>query len=260
MSDDMSITHFFKNKRAPAPVTETASADSASADSASAPEPLQEFTQGMHPGWRALLAAELRAPEFAALAARVASERARMFPTILPAPSQVFAAFGQDPRNVKVLILGQNPYISPGQPSGFAFATAAEPPPPSLANVVREITSDVGSCADPTLLSLPAQGVMLLNSSLTVIRGQCDSHLDIGWQHFTDAVVRRLSAKQPLVVMLWGRVAKDKKALIDTPARHFILQAAHPSPKSADSGFFGCKHFSQANVWLRIRGKQPVVW
>ncbi|WP_028586934.1 uracil-DNA glycosylase [Desulfocurvus vexinensis] len=160
---------------------------------------------------------------------------------------------------VRVVILGQDPYHGPGQAHGLAFSVpAGVKPPPSLRNIFKEL----GAPPDmsPDLTPWAGQGVLLLNAVLTVDAGRAGSHAGLGWQALTDAVVRALAqGREGLVFLLWGAQARAKAALVD-PARHLVLEAAHPSPLSAHRGFLGCGHFTRANQWLAARGQAPVRW
>lgn len=165
------------------------------------------------------------------------------------------------PSEVKVVILGQDPYPTPGDAHGLAFSSLSPKVPKSLQNIFKELAQDCGvarSSADLTDWAL--QGVLLLNSYLTVEKGTPGSHAKIGWGDVTDGIIRELSQRQKHVVfMLWGASAKSKKSLID-PEKHLILESVHPSPLSARSGFFGNRHFSKANTYLLDKGRVPVVW
>ncbi|HMP94996.1 MAG TPA: uracil-DNA glycosylase, partial [Phnomibacter sp.] len=176
----------------------------------------------------------------------------------------IFNAFNQTPLPaVKVVILGQDPYHGPGQAMGLFFSVPkGVPSPPSLLNIFKELRSDIG-LATPSHGDLSAwarQGVLLLNAALTVRANEANSHAQIGWHHFTDAVIKAISTqKQHVVFMLWGRFAQQKIVLIDE-TRHLVLKAAHPSPLSATQGFLGCRHFSRANQYLMQHGIDPVDW
>ena len=162
-----------------------------------------------------------------------------------------------------MVILGQDPYHGKGQAHGLCFSVqAGVRPPPSLLNIYKELETDLGIIR-PThgfLEHWASQGVLLLNSVLTVQMGQAASHRDRGWERFTDRIIREVNAKnEPVVFMLWGSYAQKKAALVDT-SLHLVLKAAHPSPLSAHSGFFGCQHFSKANAFLESRGMEPIDW
>ncbi len=183
--------------------------------------------------------------------------------TIYPKGSLIFNAFNTTPfDNVKVVILGQDPYHGEGQAHGLAFSVPDEvTPPPSLKNIFREISTDLGLPVPPygSLTSWARQGVFLLNAVLTVRASEAASHSKIGWTIFTDRVIEKLSGeKENLVFMLWGNYARSKKNLIDSQ-RHLILEAAHPSPL-AGGAFFGCKHFSKCNNYLLSKGIEPINW
>ena len=201
-------------------------------------------------------------PYYAELRAFLASEyRAR---DIFPPMNDIFNAFRFCPyEKVKVVILGQDPYHGEGQAHGLAFSVKkGVEPPPSLKNIFKELTDDVG-VAPPShgcLESWAKQGVFLLNTALTVRKGQPLSHRGKGWETFTDHVISILSKRdKPMVFLLWGSNARSKKPLIDR-TKHLVLEAPHPSPLSAFAGFFGCKHFSKANAFLREKGETPVDW
>lgn len=214
--------------------------------------------------WKQALSHEWEQDYFARLTDFVRGEYARGM--AYPAASRIFAAFDSCPFNkVKVVILGQDPYHGPGQANGLSFSVnPGVAVPRSLANIYREIRSDIGSCeaerGGGDLSGWASQGVLLLNATLTVAPGAPASHQGRGWEEFTDAAVKALSSgREGLVFMLWGASAARKGAVIDR-SRHLVLTAAHPSPLSASRGFFGCHHFSRANAWLIGRGEVPIVW
>ena len=184
---------------------------------------------------------------------------------VYPAPKNIFRAFDLCPFDkVKVVILGQDPYHGIKQANGLAFAVeATEGCPPSLQNIFKEIASDIGKPLVHTggdLTRWAKQGVLLLNATLTVRAHSAGSHQDKGWEQFTDAVISALSEERAgLVFMLWGNYAKSKGTHIDR-SKHLVLEAPHPSPFSAHSGFFGCKHFSKANEYFVARGETPIDW
>ena len=165
--------------------------------------------------------------------------------------------------DVKVVILGQDPYHGPGQAHGFSFSVKPGIDiPPSLQNIYKELASDLGCYIPQTgyLKKWSDQGVLMLNAVLTVRAGQANSHKGRGWEIFTDRVIELLNEREkPVVFLLWGRNARNKKALITNP-NHLVLEAAHPSPLSAYNGFFGCRHFSKANDFLQSHGMMPVDW
>lgn len=211
--------------------------------------------------WDTVLKREFEAPYFSELREKVEREYAAH--TVYPPQDQIFRALGMvDYNDVKVVILGQDPYHGEGQANGIAFAVnKGIPLPPSLVNIYKEIETDIGVKMPQTgtLLGWEEQGVLLLNATLTVRKATPQSHSQFGWQTFTDAVTRALSAREkPMVFILWGAGAGKKKALI--AARHLVLTSPHPSPLSAYHGFFGCKHFSKANAFLSQNGMTPIDW
>jgi uracil-DNA glycosylase len=213
-------------------------------------------------GWKAALAAEFEQPYFEAIAAFLRSEKAAG-KVIYPPGSLIFNAFDSTPFDqVKVVILGQDPYHNPGEAMGLCFSVPrGVKVPPSLLNIYKELKADVGVSAPGhgDLSAWTRQGVFLLNAMMTVERNRPQSHQNIGWQTFTDAVIRTLSERREgLVFMLWGNFARKKKALIDAE-RHLILESAHPSPL-AGNAFSGCRHFSKANAYLESKGMAPVDW
>ncbi len=213
--------------------------------------------------WKSALASEFESPYFQRLAQAVRNEYASVIP-IYPPASKIFAAFDASPLpHTKVVILGQDPYHGPGQANGLAFSVAPGVTlPPSLRNIFQEVSDDTGapSPKDGDLSRWANQGVLLLNSSLTVREHSPKSHAFIGWSQFTDAAIKILSEKsENIVFLLWGSDAISKRGLID-PVKHLILIAPHPSPLSAYRGFFGCKHFSKANEYLMAHGRTPINW
>ena len=213
-------------------------------------------------GWRSILADEVAQPYFAALTAFLTAERAAH--EIFPPRGQVFTALELTPyQAVRAVILGQDPYHGRGQAHGLAFSVQpGTPPPPSLANIFKELHDDVGCALPPTgsLVPWAEQGVLLLNSVLTVRAGVAASHAGHGCERFTDAVIRVLAARdRPLVFVLWGSYAQKKASFIGQEG-HTILRSAHPSPLSARSGFFGSKPFSAANTALRGYGLPEIDW
>ena len=212
--------------------------------------------------WKNALAEEFGKPYFESLVRFLHSEKTAG-QKIYPPGSQIFRAFDLTPlENLKVVILGQDPYHGPGQAHGLSFSVSAGvPAPPSLKNIFKEIESDLGirMSGYPDLEKWARQGVLLLNAVLTVRAGQPASHSKIGWQEFTDAVIRYISDNcEGVVFLLWGNFARTKSALIDH-SRHHVLEAAHPSPL-ARGAFFGCRHFSQTNALLASRGLRPIDW
>jgi uracil-DNA glycosylase len=215
------------------------------------------------PSWAKHLASEFEKEYFAELTAFVKQEYKDG--VVYPAPKNIFRAFDLCPfENVKVVILGQDPYHGERQANGLAFAVeTTERIPPSLQNIFKEIQSDFGKPlvhTDGDLMRWAEQGVLLLNATLTVRAHTAGSHQEKGWEQFTDAVIQELSqVRAGLVFMLWGNYAKAKGAHIDR-TKHLVLEAPHPSPFSAASGFFGCKHFSKANEHLISHNETPIDW
>lgn len=216
----------------------------------------------METSWRPILIEETEKPYFKTLRQFVAEERRQG--VVYPPKEQEFAALHLTPfEKVSVLILGQDPYHGPNQAQGLCFSVRrGVPPPPSLQNIYKELRDDVG-CAIPThgdLTHWAEQGVLLLNAVLTVRAGQAASHGGKGWETFTDAVIQAVNTKTDRVVfVLWGAYARKKAPLIDT-ARHVIIQSAHPSPLSANNGFFGSRPFSKINAALREAGRPEIDW
>lgn len=213
--------------------------------------------------WKEVLKDEFQKSYFEQIAMFLKHEKA-LNKIIYPPGNLIFNAFDKTPFNdVKVVILGQDPYHGPGQAHGLCFSVQkGVKPPPSLVNIYKELNKDVGIPVPETgdLTKWAEHGVLLLNAMLTVRNGEPASHSKIGWESFTDAVIRKISdLKEGVVFMLWGKFAQDKQVLIDA-TKHYILKAAHPSPFSADKGFFGCRHFSKANELLVKDGKAPVDW
>ena len=215
--------------------------------------------------WNRALQDYLKTPEFQALADFVRTAYQDPHTTIYPQPKNLFNAFNQTPFDqVSVIILGQDPYHNPGQAHGLCFSVrGGVTPPPSLKNVYKEIATDIGIQKDTTngdLTDWTTQGVLLLNAVLSVEKNKPASHAGRGWEDFTDEVIKKLSdEKEHLVFMLWGNYAKKKGAVIDR-SKHLVLEAAHPSPFSANNGFFGCQHFSKANAYLKEYGKKEINW
>ncbi len=220
----------------------------------------------IEPSWAAHLTGEFEQAYFKELTDFVKKEYKEG--QVYPAPKNIFRAFDLCPfEKVKVVILGQDPYHGAGQANGLAFAVdEGTRLPPSLQNIFKEIESDL-ACVSQTytehsgdLTRWARQGVLLLNATLTVRASAAGSHQEKGWEQFTDAVIRALSEKRAgLVFLLWGNYAKAKGAHIDR-AKHLVLEAPHPSPFSAASGFFGCKHFSKANDYLTAHNEPPIDW
>lgn len=182
---------------------------------------------------------------------------------IYPDMHDIFNALKYTPyENVKAVILGQDPYHGAGQAHGMCFSVKPDvPAPPSLVNIFKEIETDIGvKNKSSYLVPWAKQGVLLLNTVLTVREGQPNSHKGKGWEVLTDSIIRKLNArKEPIVFMLWGGNARSKKSLI-TSSQHLILECPHPSPLSAYAGFFGCKHFSKCNAFLKSHGEEPIDW
>lgn len=216
----------------------------------------------MEQSWKEALQSEFEKPYFAALARTLHAEKAAG-ERIYPPGRDIFKAFELTPVDqVKVVILGQDPYHGPGQAMGLCFSVPdSVPAPPSLKNIFREIETDCGvrMSGSPNLEPWARQGVLLLNAILTVRAGAPASHGAIGWQTFTDAVIRYISTHlEGVVFLLWGNFARSKRELIDT-TRHYVLEAAHPSPL-ARGAFFGCRHFSKTNEILLAEHKTPIDW
>lgn len=212
--------------------------------------------------WKNALADEFGKPYFAQLVRFLHKEKAEG-KKVFPPGSQIFKAFELTPLPaLKVVILGQDPYHGFGQAHGLSFSVPdGVPAPPSLKNIFKEIESDLGVSMSgyPNLESWASQGVLLLNAVLTVRAGEAASHSKIGWEEFTDAVIKYISDNRSgIVFMLWGNFARRKGELIDR-SKHHVLEAAHPSPL-ARGAFFGCRHFSRANAILEAEGKTPVNW
>lgn len=215
----------------------------------------------IQPSWKQRLQAEFEQPWWASLAAFVKQEYAAG--PCFPPGKDIFRAFDLAPFDqVKVVILGQDPYHTPGAAMGLCFSIPdGTRPQPSLRNIIKELASDVGVQRTHTDLSDWAQqGVFLLNSVLTVRSGEAGSHANKGWEKLTDSAIRHLAQeREGIVFILWGSYAIAKRALIDE-GKHLVLTAPHPSPLSAHRGFFGSKPFSQANAYLQENGQQPITW
>lgn len=221
----------------------------------------------LHDSWKQPLLPEFQADYMARLRSFLVAEKAAG-KQIFPKGSEWFRALDLTPlERVRVVILGQDPYHGPGQAHGLCFSVKpGVRPPPSLVNIYKELETDLG-LARPRhgfLEHWARQGVLLLNSVLTVEMAQAASHQGRGWEKFTDAVIRLVNAKEdPVVFMLWGSYAQKKAAFVDGIANggnHLVLKAAHPSPLSAHNGFLGCRHFSQCNAFLESRGLPPIDW
>ncbi len=215
----------------------------------------------IHESWKPYLDKEFQEPYFQNLSQFL--HQAYSDKVIYPPKNQVFSAFSSPFSEVKVVILGQDPYHGAGQAHGLAFSVAPKiAVPPSLQNIFKEIHADLGTPIPQSgnLNYWAQQGVLLLNNSLTVEANQAGSHRGRGWEEFTAKIVEILSRdRDHLVFLLWGRDARNKKKLIGLQ-KHLVLEAAHPSPLSAYNGFFGCRHFSQTNAYLEKTGQKPIVW
>jgi uracil-DNA glycosylase len=213
--------------------------------------------------WKEQLSEEFEKEYFSKIVTFLKTEK-EAGKTIYPPGKQIFSAFEYTPyANVKVVIIGQDPYHNPGQAHGLSFSVPdGFPAPPSLMNIFKEIQSDldINLSGKSNLQKWAEQGVLLLNASLTVEASKPMSNSQIGWHLFTDAVIRKISdTKEHVVFLLWGKFAQNKEQLIDG-SKHKILKAAHPSPLSAYNGFFGCGHFSKTNQWLQEKGEKPIDW
>jgi uracil-DNA glycosylase len=217
----------------------------------------------LHDSWKVPLRPEFNSDYMAALRSFLVTEKAAG-KTIYPKGSEWFRALDLTPLDqVRVVILGQDPYHGPGQAHGLCFSVKpGVRPPPSLLNIFKELESDLGLTRPRHgfLEHWARQGVLLLNSVLTVEATKAGSHSQKGWERFTDAVIRNVNAKmEPVVFMLWGAYAQKKAAFVDQ-GRHLVLKAAHPSPLSAHNGFLGCQHFSKTNAFLEAKGLAPIDW
>ncbi|MGZ5255572.1 MAG: uracil-DNA glycosylase [Flavitalea sp.] len=213
--------------------------------------------------WKQVLRQEFTKDYFMEIVARLRIERASQV-IIYPPGQLIFNAFNTTPFDkVKVVLIGQDPYHGDGQAHGLSFSVQdGINPPPSLVNIFKELHSDIGVPISKSgnLTKWAEQGVLLLNASLTVKRNEPNSHAKIGWSEFTNTVIEKLSSqKEHLVFLLWGKFAQEKQSLIDE-TKHLVLKAAHPSPYSANAGFFGCRHFSKTNEYLAANGIDPINW
>ena len=212
--------------------------------------------------WLPAVNAEFKKPYYADLYKFVKEEYSKV--AVFPPADEVFSALHLTPLSkVKVVIIGQDPYHNVGQAHGLCFSVRPEVEiPPSLVNIYKELQSDLG-CKIPNngyLVKWAEQGVLLLNTVLTVRAHQANSHQGKGWEKFTDAIIRAVNAEdRPIAYLLWGRPAQSKMSMLDNP-KHKVFTAPHPSPLSAHRGFFGCKHFSQANAFLEENGLAPIDW
>lgn len=218
----------------------------------------------LEPSWKEELNKEFNKVYFKQIVAFLKTEKIQN-KTIYPPGSLIFNAFTNTPFDqLKVVILGQDPYHGPGQAHGLCFSVPdGIQPPPSLINIFKEIESDLGigmPARYGNLSKWAKEGVLLLNAFLTVRANEPASHSKIGWEEFTNAVIQKISEdKKGVVFLLWGKFAQQKQSLIDE-TKHFVLKAAHPSPFSADKGFFGCRHFSKTNELLMKQGIEPIDW
>jgi uracil-DNA glycosylase len=213
--------------------------------------------------WKSVLKQEFEKPYFKEIVTFLKTEK-MAGKIIYPPGPLIFNAFNTTPfHNVKVVVIGQDPYHGPGQAHGLSFSVQnGVASPPSLINIFKELATDTG-CPIPNhgnLTRWAQQGVLLLNASLTVRAGEPMSHAQIGWAQFTNTVIQKVSdLKQHVVFLLWGKFAQEKQILIDE-TKHLVLKAAHPSPYSANAGFFGCRHFSKTNEYLVRNGIDPIDW
>ncbi len=218
----------------------------------------------IEPSWKEQLKDEFGKTYFMQIVTHIKTEQATG-KVIYPPGNKIFNAFQATPFDkVKVVILGQDPYHGAGQAMGLSFSVpdGVLPLPPSLLNIYKELRNDIGMPIPTTgnLTHWANQGVLLLNAVLTVRANEAASHSRIGWMDFTDAVIKKISdEKSGVIFLLWGKFAQEKQVLIDQ-TKHHVFKAAHPSPFSADKGFFGCRHFSTTNEYLRKQGKDPIDW
>ncbi|MEP7165643.1 MAG: uracil-DNA glycosylase [Ferruginibacter sp.] len=218
----------------------------------------------IHPSWKAVLKDEFSKSYFQQIVTFLKTEKA-LGKVIYPPGPLIFNAFNQTPYDkVRVVLLGQDPYHGEGQAHGLSFSVpTGKKPPPSLVNIFKEIQTDIGvqmPMQYGNLTKWAEQGVLLLNAALTVRAGEPFSHAKYGWADFTDAVIQKVSdEKTGVIFLLWGKFAQEKQSLIDE-SKHYVLKSAHPSPFSADKGFFGCRHFSRTNTLLAKDGQQPIDW
>ncbi len=216
----------------------------------------------IHFTWLEVLSSEFNAPYMHRLRDFLVKEKNKS-KVIYPPSKKTFSSLNLSPLDtIKVVIIGQDPYHGEGQANGLAFAVEQGIDiPPSLRNIYKEIELDLGKVSPNhgDLTFLAKQGVLLLNSVLTVEKGNPSSHSGKGWEKFTDKIISILNTKDDLVFMLWGNYAQKKGSIIDIK-KHRVLRAPHPSPLSANRGFFGCKHFSKANEFLVLKGKSPIEW
>jgi uracil-DNA glycosylase len=223
---------------------------------------MQNIDPKIEAGWKSVLMDQFQSPYFRTLKEFLLEEKKAY--TLYPPGNLIFNAFQRTPFDrVKVVILGQDPYHGPGQAHGLCFSVPQGiPKPPSLVNIFKELHSDLGTAIPEhgNLEKWADQGVLLINATLTVRKGQAGSHQNHGWESFTNRVIEVVSQeKSEVVFLLWGRFAQAKESLIDGN-KHLILKAAHPSPLSAYNGFFGCRHFSLANEYLLQHGETEIDW
>lgn len=223
---------------------------------------MEKIDPRIEESWKTILKPEFEQPYFGALKEFLVEERKRF--RVFPPGSLIFNAFNHTPFDqVKVVILGQDPYHGYGQAHGLCFSVPEGVIlPPSLINIFKELVADLGirPPAHGNLTRWAEQGVLLLNATLTVRENQAGSHQGKGWEQFTDAAIKALSdEREGVIFLLWGNYAIAKKELIDK-SKHFILTAPHPSPLSASKGFFGCRHFSQVNRLLKQMGREEISW
>jgi len=223
---------------------------------------MQSINPSIHPSWKVILSDQFSDPYFAELKAFLVTEKSNYI--VYPPGNLIFNAFDKTPfEEVKVVIIGQDPYHGPGQAHGLCFSVPEGiKAPPSLVNILKEINTDLGIPVPGhgNLESWARQGVLLLNATLTVRANTAGSHQGKGWERFTDAAIKALSDKREnLVFLLWGKYAQAKSGLIDT-GKHLILKTVHPSPLSAYAGFMGCRHFSKTNEYLKSVGKKEIDW
>lgn len=223
---------------------------------------MQEKSPKLEPGWLEVLGDEFSKLPMQALRSFLIEERKRY--TLFPPMKDVFNAFWLTPFDkVRVVVIGQDPYHGRGQAHGLCFSVQrGVKPPPSLLNIYQELRDDLGipPAQHGELTAWASQGVLLLNTVLTVREGEAGSHAGKGWEAFTDRVIYELNTrKEGLVFLLWGKPAQAKAAMVDTQ-RHKVIRSAHPSPYSANAGFFGSRPFSQTNTWLEAHGEAPIQW
>ncbi len=223
---------------------------------------MENINPQIEESWKELLSEQFKADYFKKLKEFLVQEKKKYI--VYPSGNKIFAAFEHTPfENLKVVILGQDPYHGAGQAHGLCFSVPdGIPKPPSLQNIFKEINNDMGLPipASGNLEKWAKQGVLLLNATLTVRANQAGSHQGQGWETFTDEVIRTISKnKESVVFLLWGNYAQAKEILIDI-TKHHVLKAPHPSPLSVSRGFFGCKHFSKTNILLTNAGKHAIDW